>query len=358
MSTPGDSGSRVDAGPPGIDVDRATAWLAGHARELVRPLTFTRIGEGQSNLTFLVSDGQGRRLVLRRPPLGGLLPSAHDMRREYRIQVGLAGAGAPVPRMLALCEDTTIVGAPFYLMAHVDGVIMTSVHAAERLTPAARALAARNLASTLARLHAIDLDAIGLGDFRRSESLASRQLRRWARQWDASRTRELALIGTLSERLGAAMPQERESLLVHGDYRLDNVVFGLNGRVLAVLDWELCSVGDPLADVGLMVAYWGELGAAARAHGGLFREPVTEAAGFPDAIALAGEYSRAAGRSLETLPYWVAFAYWKLAIIVEGIYRRWLDDPANGSDAGRLAPAVPRLAATAQRVLDSGIEAV
>src|SRR5579871_665072 len=128
MSTPGDSGSRVDAGPPGIDVDRATAWLAGHARELVRPLTFTRIGEGQSNLTFLVSDGQGRRLVLRRPPLGELLPSAHDMRREYRIQVGLAGAGAPVPRMLALCEDAAIVGAPFYLMAHVDGVIMTSVH--------------------------------------------------------------------------------------------------------------------------------------------------------------------------------------------------------------------------------------
>lgn len=357
MSESGSS-TQTSGGPPGIDVGRATSWLADHAPALEPPLTFTRIGEGQSNMTVLVADTGGRRLVLRRPPLGEILPSAHDMTREYRVLTALAGAGVPVPRTLALCEDAAVVGARFYVMAFVDGVIMTTVRAAERLPPAARGVAARQLASTLHRLQAVDLDAIGLGDFRRPESLISRQLRRWTRQWHASKTRELPLIDALAQRLAAAMPDEREAVLVHGDYRLDNVVFDEDGSALAVLDWELWSVGDPLADVGVMVAYWGELGAAARGADGMFGEPVTEAAGFPAAATLAEAYAAASGRSIEQLGYWVAFAYWKIAIIVEGVYRRWLNDPSNGSNAGRLGPAVPRLAENARRALDGGLDAV
>jgi aminoglycoside phosphotransferase (APT) family kinase protein len=147
------------------------------------------------------------------------------------------------------------------------------------------------------------------------------------------------------------MPEEREAVLVHGDYRLDNAVLGEDGSVRAVLDWELCTVGDPMADVGLMVAYWNELGAAATSPGALFREPVTALTGFPTAHGLAEAYARASGRELADLGFWVALAYWKVAIIVEGVYRRWLNDPANGSGAGTLAPAVDRLAMLAREAL-------
>lgn len=304
-------------------------------------------------MSYRVDDAAGHAVVLRRPPLGEILASAHDMAREHRILSGLSAAGAPVPATLALCEDTRVTGAAFYVMEHVDGVIASQVETAERLTPEARGTAARALASTLAELQAIDLDAAGLGDFRRDESLASRQLRRWRRQWDASKTRELPLIEELAERLAARMPEERETVLVHGDYRLDNAVLGDDGSLRAVLDWELCTTGDPLADVGLMVAYWNESGAAARLPHALFREPVTELPGFPAASELAATYAGASGRDLAGLGFWVAFAYWKVAIIVEGVYRRWLNDPANGSDAGGLQPAVARLAALAREAIDA-----
>ena len=205
--------------------------------------------------------------MLRRPPLGEILASAHDMAREHRILSGLASAGARVPRTLAYCDDAEVTGAPFYVMEHVDGLIVTKVETAERLSPEARAAAARSLVQTLTELQAVDLDAAGLGDFKRPESLASRQLRRWTKQWHASKTEELPVIEEVAELLAARMPEERESVLVHGDYRLDNAVVSDDGEVRAVLDWELCTVGDPLADVGLLVAYWNELGAAARSGG-------------------------------------------------------------------------------------------
>jgi aminoglycoside phosphotransferase (APT) family kinase protein len=275
------------------------------------------------------------------------------MEREHRILAGLTSAGARVPRPLAVCDDPQVIGAAFYVMEHVDGHIVTKVETAERLEPAARAAAARSLVQTLTELQTVDLDAAGLGDFKRPESLASRQLRRWTRQWHASKTDELPVIEEVSELLAVRMPDERESVLVHGDYRLDNAVLSADGEVKAVLDWELCSVGDPLADVGLMVAYWNELGAAAGQDGALFREPVTAVDGFPTGSELAAEYALASGRDLVDLDYWIAFAYWKVAIIVEGVYRRWLNDPGNGSGAGALQPAVARLAGLARTALDS-----
>jgi aminoglycoside phosphotransferase (APT) family kinase protein len=193
------------------------------------------------------------------------------------------------------------------------------------------------------------VDAIGLTALRRPEPLAERQLRRWTRQWHASKTRELPLIDELAELFAARLPDEREQTLVHGDYHLGNVLAGRDGRVLAILDWELCTVGDPLADVGLMVAYWNEMAAAAHGTDVLFPEPVTSLPGFPPAEELAAAYVRVSGRDPSELGFWVAFAYWKVAIIVEGVYRRWLNDPANGSDAGRLQPAVARLADLASR---------
>jgi aminoglycoside phosphotransferase (APT) family kinase protein len=329
---------------PGIDAPRVTEWLLEHVPDLARPLTYERIGDGQSNLTFRVDAPDGRTLVLRRPPLGEILASAHDVAREHRILTALHPTGFPVPRTLALCDDVGVTGAPFYAMEHVAGLTLTRTAAAEQLAPETRTATGRALATTLARLHAIDLDGAGLGDFRRPESLISRQLRRWRRQWNASRTRDLPDIEEVADRLEATMPVERETVLLHGDYHLLNLVVGDDGAVRAVLDWELCTAGDPLADVGQMVAYWNEL----RSPDGFFRDPVAALDGFPGAAELAADYARASGRDLAELGYWVAFAYWKIAIIIEGVYRRWLNDPENGSDAGTLAPAVARLARLAR----------
>ena len=336
---------------PGIDERRVGAWLEEHAG-LERPLEFMRVGEGQSNLTFRVDDAGGRSVVLRRPPLGEILASAHDVGREYRVLVALSAAGLRVPRPIALCDDPDVTGAPFYAMEHVPGKVLATVETAYRLPPAARESVGVSLARTLAEFHSHDVDELGLHEFRRPESLVSRQLRRWHRQWEMSKTRELSLIDDLAAVFATRTPEEREIVLVHGDYHLGNALVARDGSLLAILDWELCSTGDPLADVGLMVAYWGEFGAAAGGADGLFREPVTALPGFVSASDLARAYADASNRSLDDLGFWVAFAYWKVAIIVEGVYRRWLNDPTNGSDAGTLQPAVARLAGLAESALE------
>jgi aminoglycoside phosphotransferase (APT) family kinase protein len=338
---------------PGVDVARLTRWLGDQPLALVPPFTFTRIGAGQSNLTYRLSDAEGASVVLRRPPLGEILASAHDMGREHTVLRALSGAGARVPRPLAFCEDADVCGAPFYLMEHVDGLVLSSVATAEILDAPARTRTAEGMAETLAALHALDVDEIGLEALRRPESLGARQLRRWTKQWHASKTRELPLVDEVGELLAARLPEEREQSLVHGDYHLGNTLVTSDGQIAAVLDWELCTVGDPLADVGLMVAYWGETAAAAHESDVLFPEPVTALPGFPNEVELAASYVRASGRDPSELGYWVAFAYWKVAIIVEGVYRRWLNDPTNGTDAGRLGTAVPRLARLAAEAADA-----
>jgi aminoglycoside phosphotransferase (APT) family kinase protein len=352
MSIDAPQGNTVLESPPGIDVPAVTSWLAERLPELEPPLRFRRVGEGQSNLTYRVDAASGTVVVVRRPPLGEILQSAHDVAREHRILTGLSNTGARVPRTLALCEDPEVTGAPFYVMEHVDGLILNRVSTAARLSAGERAIAGHAMATTLVQLHSVDLDRAGLDDLRRPESLASRQLRRWTRQWHASTTEDLPLIDELAEELATRMPSECETALVHGDYHLHNAIFGPDGTVRAVLDWELCTVGDPLADVGVMIAYWNELGAAATGSDALFREPVTELPGFPTTSELAASYARASDRDLTPLGFWVAFAYWKIAIIVEGVYRRWLNDPANGSDAGSLRPAVARLAGLAGDALE------
>lgn len=335
----------LDAPAPGLDTARVSGWLAA-ATALRPPLTFTRIGNGQSNLTYRVQDATGQRAVLRRPPLGAVLESAHDMTREHRILSGLSRLGAPVPSMLALCEDPAVTGAPFYVMELVDGPILYTEADALSLSVPARRAAGLNMGRTLARLQAVDLAEAGLEDFRRRTPYAARQLRRWRGQWEASRTRDLPAVDALADRLEAAMPAEDEQVLVHGDYRLDNLVLRPDGSVAAVLDWELCSVGHPLADVGLALAYW----AMAGRDDVLFADAVTVLPGFPSPAEIVGTYADASGRDVHAVPYFVAFAYWKVAIIVEGVYRRWLGNPANGAEsASRLGDTVPRLITEAER---------
>jgi aminoglycoside phosphotransferase (APT) family kinase protein len=334
---------------PGIDLARVTPWLVEHVPDFEPPLELTRVGEGQSNLTYRVRDASGRTIVLRRPPTGDILPSAHDMAREYRVLRGLASENMPVPRPLALCEDPEVTGAVFYAMEHVDGLVLTTLETAERLAPAARAETGRSMVRTLVRLQSIDLAASGLADLRRPGSYASRQLRRWRRQWEASRTRDLPLVDALAERLEAKLPEETDITVVHGDFHLLNVIVGPDGGVRAVVDWELCTVGDPLADLGLTIAYWNELGKPAGEDRHLFREPITDLRGFPDAAELVAEYERASGRDLSPLGFWVAFAYWKIAVITEGVYRRWLDNPISGSNPEHVGGAVERLVELSDR---------
>jgi aminoglycoside phosphotransferase (APT) family kinase protein len=313
------------------------------------PFDLERVGEGQSNLTYLVRDASGGTVVLRRPPTGDILPSAHDMAREYQVLTGLASADMPVPRPLALCEDLEVTGAVFYVMEHVDGLVLSTLETAERLTPAARAATGPSMVRTLAKLQSTDLEASGLDTMRRPGSYGSRQLRRWRRQWEASKTRNLPLVDALGDRLEANVPEEAEVTLVHGDFHLLNAIVGADGEVRAVVDWELCTVGDPLADLGLTVAYWNELGKPAAEERRLFREPITDLPGFPTSDELVAEYESASGREVAGLGFWTAFAYWKIAVIVEGVYRRWLDNPASGTNPEHLGAAVERLAELADR---------
>ncbi|HYF26228.1 MAG TPA: phosphotransferase family protein [Baekduia sp.] len=334
---------------PGV-TDRMLTW-AGDVAGLRPPVAVERIGGGRSNLTFLLTGDGGRRAVLRRPPLGELLPSAHDMRREHRILHALASTDVPVPQVLGLSEDDTLCEHPFYVMAHVDGLVVDSAAAAGLLDPAARRTAGEQLAQALARLHRVDVDAVGLGDLGRRTGYAERQLRRWQAQWERTRDGRPSSLDRTAERLHAAGPGEPpRPTLVHGDFNLANVVVDDDGRVLAVLDWELCTIGHPLADLGTLLTYWPE----EVTQSTLERDPVPLLPGFPDRAGIVAAYAAVNGElDLQDLDLWVALASWKLAIIMQGVHRRWLEDPANGGrDAGSVEAAVGRLADLAEAALD------
>ncbi len=338
-------GNGDQAGPAGIDVEAVTKWVEQEVAGVVGPLCFDRVGDGRSNLTFTVTDANDRRLILRRPPLGETLASAHNVAREHLVASALHAAGLPVPASLALCEDLSVTGAAFLVADFVDGQVISTVEAAEKLDNDARVAASRSLVSTLGDLHALDLAEVGLDTLRRPGSIAERQLRRWRRQWEDSRTRDLPAIDRVADQLQAAMPVEPEVRLIHGDYRLDNTIIGETGGVRAMLDWELCSVGDPLADLGILLAYWSVPGEDTS----VLLPPVTALPGFFNREQIAQEYGRVTGRDLTNLPFYVALARWRLAIITEGIYRRWLNDPANGGPgAGALGGAVAQLAEMAE----------
>ena len=304
----------------GIDVERVSRWMVDHVEGAIAPFEFRLITGGRSNLTFRVTGADGRAFVLRRPPLGHVLATAHDMAREHRIIAAVGTTGVPVPPALGLCSDPEVNGAPFYVMAFVDGVVLDSPERAELLPAALRPSAAEHLFDVVADLHAVDVDAVGLGDLAKREGYVERQVKRWSTQWENSKTRELPEIDEVARLLKARMPVQQGVSIAHGDYRFGNVLVDVaHGRVTAVLDWESCTLGDPLADVGYLGVYWSDGDAAtARAN-----DP-TPAGGFPTYRSLVDRYAQRTGRDLSDIDYYVAFGCWRLAVISEGVYARYV----------------------------------
>ncbi|MFE7126513.1 phosphotransferase family protein [Streptomyces sp. NPDC057617] len=322
--------------PPGLDPERLRAHLGRALPGLVSgPLEARLIEGGRSNLTYTVSDGS-RRWVVRRPPLGHVLATAHDMRREYRVIEALHPTSVPVPEPLLLCEDESVLGAPFYLMEQVPGTAYRTAEQLAPLGPARTRAALLALVDTLVELHAVDPEAVGLGDFGRPEGFLDRQLRRWAKQLDASRGRELAGIGELHAALGRALPVSPPPTVVHGDYRLDNVLLGEDDRINAVLDWEMSTLGDPLTDLGLLVMYSEPLEVA--------DSPVSTTAGAPGHPTpgeLVERYAARSGRDTSAIAWYTAFAWFKLAVILEGIHYRYTLGQTVGPGFDRIGALVP-----------------
>jgi aminoglycoside phosphotransferase (APT) family kinase protein len=326
------AGSNVE----GLDVQAISHWVTSLKLGAQPPLRFQRIGHGQSNLTYLISDDRGRKWVLRRPPLGELLASAHDVVREHRILLALAATDVRAPRALGLCQDGGFTDVPLLLMEYVDGVTLDGPAAVEPLTPTERRAIGLALPAALSDIHAVDLEGTGLISLASHSSYAARQLKRWHRQWERSRTRQLVEIDELHARLRAAVPPQDELRLVHGDFHLANVIVDpTGGSIRAVLDWELCTLGDPLADLGGLLAYWPDADDPQS-----LSLTVSAMPGFPTRDELVAAYAERTGRSIEALGFWYVLALWKVAIICEGVLRRTLDDPRNAATGSAVTAAM------------------
>ncbi len=341
------SGDGSATAPEGIEPAGLESWFAEHVPAVQPPLAYERIAGGHSNLTYRVTDSAGHRWALRRPPLGKRLGSAHDMGREHRVVSALGPTEVPVAPVVGFCEEEGVNGAPFYVMEFVEGPVLRGVAEAEAFPDEdERREIGWRVADTLASIHGVDPDAVGLGDLGRKEDYVARQLRRWQGQWEKSKTRELEAIDRVHERLADRIPEQGPATIVHGDYRLDNMILTPSGEVAAVVDWELCTLGDPLADVGLLMCYWPKPGEEFRSLG----EPANLAPGFPSREELAARYAERSGRDLSELDFFVALGYWKLAIILEGVYSRYAAGGYGEVDPGieHFARLVERLAETAE----------
>ena len=311
--------------PQGIDAEGVAKFFAAHVEGGDVALTISFLSGGRSNLTYRV-EGGGRSWVLRRPPLGHVLPTAHDMAREHRVLSALRDSGLPVPRTRALCEDASVTGAPFYVMDFAPGVVIEeAMPAGYATTPGERRRIGAGLMRTLAALHAVDWRAVGLADFGRPEGYLARQVRRWSEQWQRSKASEVPLISELIRRLNASLPETPAATIVHGDWRLGNLALDPAdpGRVVAIFDWEMATLGDPLADVGYTLVYWGEPGDAERSRGPGAYASVTAQPGFHTRAELVAEYERASGRDVSAIEFYEVLALYKLAVISEGAFARW-----------------------------------
>ena len=367
----------VSSSPPGIPSPvRLEGWLndtiGGEPAELV---DIQLIAGGRSNLTYRLTveqAGQPRLLVLRRPPLGHVLPTAHDMGREYRVLSALSGTRVPVARPVAFCDDTEVIGAPFYLMEHVSGAVLRTRQDTAVLTEVQARELSEGLADMLAAIHGVDVEAVGLAGLGRGTGYLRRQLDRWQRQWELSVTRDVPGYGELVARLTDRLPAEGEATLVHGDFRLDNLLVTVDPqpRIMAVVDWERATIGDPLADLGLTLVYWtdpGEEGWLNPAAG--TPEPpnapdpavrgvstdATASPGFLSRAEFAAAYAERTGRDISRIAYYVAFGYFKLAVVLEGINARYLQRQTVGEGFDQDGLAVPALVTRAHEVLDADL---
>ncbi len=308
----------------GIKAGPVSTWLEGHIDGASGPFTFELITGGHSNITYKVTDANGIGYVLRRPPLGAVLATAHDMAREHRIISGVGRTTVPVPRALGLCEDVSVNDAPFYVMDFVPGVVLhndETVRAAMP-DPRTRAATSRSVVEVLATLHLADPDQIGLGELGRKEAYLDRQLKRWAGQWEKSKTRELPIMEQAHRLLVEAKPDQKYTGIVHGDYRLGNMLVDpASGSLTGVLDWELCTLGDVLADVGYLLNNWVQ--PDEESARGATANP-TAVGGFGTREALIEHYSELTGFEVTNVNYYRAFQNWRLAAIVEGVLARYL----------------------------------
>jgi aminoglycoside phosphotransferase (APT) family kinase protein len=351
----------------GIKVAEVTNWLLGHVDGLRPPLSFELISGGRSNLTFAVTDGAGRKVVLRRPPTSHVLSTAHDMAREYRVISALRGTDVPVAPALAFCADEAVNDRPFYVMGFVEGHVLRDVAGTEAvLDEAGRKVAGEQLIDVLAAIHRVNVDAVGLGDFARRDGYIERQLRRWHGQFGKSQEqareigvyRPVPVVDEVHKILAGRLPAQQGTAIVHGDYRLDNTIMSAGGRIMAVLDWELSTLGDPLADVGTLLAYWAEAPGREQPSAAVVtmaQSAATALPGFPTRAEVAARYAAHSGRDLSDIEFYVAFAYWKLACILEGVFVRYAANAMGGDhgDADLLAEGVQDRARRALEALES-----
>lgn len=333
--------------------DRVDDWLAANITNATPPFNYTMIAGGHSNITYRVDDSVGHAFVLRRPPLGHRLAGAHDMGREYRLISSLAATDVPVAPALGICTDESVNELPFYVMKFVDGHVVRDIDTAMRvLTPAARRAASESLVDTMVALHDVDPDAVGLGDLGKREEYIARQLKRWYGNFQAQQTRELPLVDEVHDELVRRIPPQVGCAIVHGDYRLDNVMVNEAGQVIAVLDWEICTLGDPLADLGMLMTYYNGPGDEVSA----WDNNTCTAEGFLNRRELVERYGRASGRDVSLIDYYYAFGNWKLACIVEGVYARYRGGALGARTAEELEPFRRRVDDASQlaaRVLES-----
>jgi aminoglycoside phosphotransferase (APT) family kinase protein len=321
-----------------------------------RSVDIELIAAGMSNLTYVVTptdSSGGDAVILRRPPTGAVLATAHDMAREHRVISALGSTDVPVPRTLHLCTDESVLGAPFYVMERVVGIhVVRHLPAGYADEPDQRRAIGEGLVDVLAELHSVDYEAVGLADFGRPEGFAARQVRRWTQQWDATRDQDRPGLDALAARLAETVPAAQRSSIVHGDYRLDNCLLdpAEPGRIRAVLDWEMSTLGDPLTDIGMMFVYWPQAGEERAST----LSPVTTLPGFPTRVEVAERYARRTGADLSDLNWYVGFAFFKFAAILAGIVARSAAGAMAGKDTTGYAERIDPCVELGRAALDDG----
>ncbi len=333
---------------PGIDFERLHPWFRKNVAP-VEALHAVLIGHGRSNLTYRL-EADGQQWVLRRPPLSHRQPTAHDMAREFRVISALAETDVPVPRTFAFCDDPAVIDVPFYIMEYVEGMVPTSAEeVARRFDEGERRRLGEELVDTLVSLHALDPAQVGLADFGRPQGYSERQVRRFNDQFARVKTRELPELEEIGRRLAAAIPTDSDATIVHGDYRLDNAILNAEGHIAAVLDWEMSTLGDPLADVGLLRMYWAEDdGSDAFSAAGVASRAITALPGFPTWDEVTARYGERSGRDLSNLDFYAVLAHFKLAVILENMHARFL---AGGTVGGGFETIGQQVAILARRGL-------
>lgn len=355
------SGSALTTDPPGLRMAPLLTWMGAAIDDIdpTAPLDARLMAGGRSNVTYLISQGASE-WILRRPPLGHVMASAHDMGREHDVLSGLARAGFPAPRPIAFCSEDDVIGSPFLLMEYVHGRVVSDAQDAASLTENEAGEISAALVGTLGRLHEVDVDAAGLDSLGRPQGYLERQVRRWGAQWETTRTRDLPdvdhLLGWLQDGV-AGLPADAPWSLVHGDFRLDNLILDQrSAEVRAVLDWEMSTLGDPVADLAVSLVYWSRPGEELR-HAIPVADSVTDGPGFWDRRRIVDEYAGATGRSLDHLDFCIALACLKLAVIMESIHYRNLAGQQLGTAAGAdgsMGAAAEALARMGVRVASGG----